>query len=136
MPDWQDFRLKSISALINGEEYREENSRLIEEAFYNQRYIIDAEGAVVDITGADSIRRIRLQVRPLSDNGLVDILAKVTTDGGEFLMKNRACIWCIVRFPTPMPAALCCRIRRLIWYRWVKMERFISSGIWQQLISV
>lgn len=65
----------------------DETRAVLEEAYYNQRYVVAQEGATVKITGHPKVRSVELRVRPgINDPNYVDFLARFELDTGSHLV--------------------------------------------------
>lgn len=85
VPDFRRLDVQALEADTRGGHWQA-ISRLIEDAFYHQRFSIEPRGVEVKITGHESVTGIGLKVRSaLGQNSLMDIIARVDTHHGAIL---------------------------------------------------
>jgi|GEM_PF-6575263 len=84
VPLWNQVDGEAILEDRKDRSYGEANQQLVEAAFYNQRYVVDHEGAYVRLYDCGNLRSLNLKVRSTKKNALAEILVRAETTKGAF----------------------------------------------------
>lgn len=89
VPDYKEWDEAPLQSLALQNDYADINGKLVEAAFYHQRYIVHPEGVEVSVTNAQDFQKVFIKVRSRGHSQLVDILARLeTTRGACFIVLN------------------------------------------------